>query len=210
MFLQLKNPTIRRQLWVSEIRDCDYLSLLKSISHIEVVSHFHRVTNHEWDAWWASLCWKNYSLKTRAFQKEKVIDKNGHFSAKLSELPAWRGAVSLPVHRSENVPNPPPHQPPPCGFMSQVGNRLLGVIEINQLWGSCSLFWQSVGRVFILCVCVCVTERYFEKVAIEIYIYTHTQNAAQLQNNGGMPNSLCQKMDRYHQYHMELIISKEL
>lgn len=67
-----------------------------------------------------------------------------------------------------------------------------------------------MGRVFILCVCVCVTERYFEKVAIEIYIYTHTQNAAQLQNNGGMPNSLCQKMDRYHQYHMELIISKEL
>lgn len=54
-------------------------------------------------------------------------------------------------------------------------------------------------------LCVCETERY-KKIAIDIY----TQNGAKLQNNGGMPNSLCQKMDCYHQYHMELIISKEL
>lgn len=63
-----------------------------------------------------------------------------------------------------------------------------------------------MGCVFILCVCE--TERY-KKIAIDIY----TQNGAKLQapqNNGGMPNSLCQKMDCYHQYHMELIISKEL
>lgn len=64
--------------------------------------------------------------------------------------------------------------------------------------------WQPMGCVFILCVCE--TERYKKKVTIDIY----TQNGAKLRNNGGMPNSLCQKMDCYHQYHMELIISKEL
>lgn len=37
--------------------------------------------------------------------------------------------------------------------------------------------------------CVCETERYIKKVAVDIY----THNEAKLWNNGGMPNSLCQK-----------------
>lgn len=58
---------------------------------------------------------------------------------------------------------------------------------------------------FLFCVCVKL-KGIKKRVAIDIY----TQNEAKLWDNGGMPNSLCQKMDRYHQYHMELIISKEL
>ena len=147
MFLQFKNPRVTRQSWVSEIRGCDYLLLLKYISHLEVVSHFHRLTNHEWDAWWVSFCWKNYSLKTRAFQKERVSDKNGHFSAKVSEFPAWRVEISPLVHRSKK------QFLPWCGFMSQVGNGLLRVIQINQLWARV-LSSGSLWGVFLFCVCV--------------------------------------------------------
>ena len=198
MFLQFKNPRVTRQSWVSEIRGCDYLLLLKYISHLEVVSHFHRLTNHEWDAWCVSFCWKNYSLKTRAFQKEKVLDKNGRFSGKVSEIPAWRVKISLLVHRSKK------QFFPWCGFMSQVGNRLLRVIQINQLWARV-LSSGSLWGVFLFCVCVKLKD-----IKKNCHWYIYTQNGAKLQNNGGMPNSLCQKMDCYHQYHMELIISKEL
>lgn len=90
--------------------------------------------------------------------------------------------------------------------MSHVGNRLLGVIQINQLPGLCSLVWQPMGHVFIWCMYE--TERYFKKNNLTIDIYT--QNEAKPWNNRGKINSLCQKMDCYHQNYMELIISKEL
>lgn len=165
-----------RQPWVSEIRGCDYLLLLKCISHLEVVSHFHRLTNHEWVAWWASLCWKNYSLKTRAFQQEKELDKSGHFSAKVSALSVWRVVISHPVRGSKNGSS----LDVACGFMSQVGNTLLGVIEINQLRGSCSLLWQPVGCVFILCVCE--TKRY-KKKRCHWYIHTEWSQATEQWRN---------------------------
>lgn len=43
-------------------------------------------------------------LKNKGFQKQKVLDKNGYFSAKFFELPTWRVAISLSVHRRKNGP----------------------------------------------------------------------------------------------------------
>lgn len=86
--------------------------------------------------------------------------------------------------------------------MSQVGNRLLRVIQINQLWARV-LSSGSLWGVFLFCVCVKLKD-----IKKNCHWYIHTEMRPSCRTVDA--NSLCQKMDCYHQYHMELIISKEL
>lgn len=69
--LQLKNFHSHKTIRTLEIRGWLHPTA-KVYQSLRVFFFFHRLHNHEWSAWWVSLCWKKYSLKIRVFLKKSV------------------------------------------------------------------------------------------------------------------------------------------